>query len=220
MNEISSKSILSLAKFLKRFSNNTKFSFLFIIISCRTLPPSAYLNLPSVQVPMSQTIVIEKVTIDGLSDRDKHSIEEKLTLYLKYFLLHGNYFNKTYLYNEKNMNLENYKILQFHFSNYTHNRAPYLWSLPFTVFTMYLYLWFKGTIFVDTIHFNCTLNVKDEQNKIIYQIQKELKEERRTNIFTRADWISISTDVRTKLIEEILEEYRNKTINANILDKE
>ncbi len=189
---------------------NIIITFSLMAIGCVSLPPTSNLLEPKIQSPISETVVVERTTIPVLSERYKKATEDNLTMNLKEFLVKGNYFDKVFLFTEKDSDLKSYQSFQFHFSKFSHERRPDPWYFPLAFITLTFYIWFGGTVTIDEAHYNCILIVKDDRNKIVYQIQKEKKEEKDINIYSNERIFPSAAETKTKLIEEILEEYKKQ----------
>lgn len=183
------------------------------MIGCVSLPPTSNLLDPKQQSPIQQTVIIERTTVPDLSEGYKKATEDNLTMNLKDFLVKGNYFDKAILFTEKDADLKNYQSFQFHFSKYEHERTMYPWYFPLAFITLTFYIWFGGTITIDKTYYDCILTVKDDKNKIVFQIQKEQKGEKEMNHYSDDKFFPSGAEARTKLITEILEEYRKQRKN-------
>jgi hypothetical protein len=199
-------------KYTNPMQTNLKIILLYCLtmIGCVSLPPTSNLQEPKAQSPIAQTVVVERTTVPELSDTYKKATEDNLTMNLKNFLVKGNYFDKTYLFTEKDAELKNYQSFQFHFSKYSHERTPYAWYFPLAFITLTFYIWFGGTIVIDETHYICTLGVRDEKNKIVYQIQKEQKGEKDINFYSSESYFPSGAETRTKLVMELMEEYKKQ----------
>ncbi|MGE8720791.1 transposase [Leptospira terpstrae] len=154
--------------------------------------------------------VLDKVKVLNVDEDFRKDTEDGLTLSLQSYLKQGKYFENIYLFNEEIPNKVEFERLQFEFTSYSHKRRIYEWYFPFSMLTLTFYIWFGGTIGIDTMNYDCRLVVRDMKNQVVYEIQKNEITEKSVNFYSSEYMLPKSEEIRTKLISEIMEHYKKR----------
>jgi hypothetical protein len=171
---------------------------LFVILNCRSMPPTSNLRIPEKQKKkIAKKIIIDRTTIPVLEGDERKDIEDELTMNIRDFLEEGNFFDRVLLFTEKDSSLKKYENFQFHFLKYSHeHRFPEAGSKKAKEY----------------FHYDCILTVTNEKNKILYRIQKNLEQEK-TVRYSNGMPIPHLGDTRTDLVTEILNEYKIERVS-------
>ncbi|WP_232225712.1 transposase [Leptospira terpstrae] len=182
----------------------------FVSLQCITLPPSISLGEPKIQTKDLGVAVLDKVKVLNVDEDYRKDTEDGLTLSLQSYLKQGKYFENIYLFNEEIPSKVEFERLQFEFTSYSHKRRIYEWYFPFSMLTLTFYIWFGGTIGIDTMNYDCRLVVRDMKNQVVYEIQKNEITEKSVNFYSSEYMLPKSEEIRTKLISEIMEHYKKR----------
>lgn len=188
------------------------FSFL---MNCSSKPSTS--NLPTSFIQrntIKEQVVLERIKILGevSSVNNKKALEENLTIHLKNYLEQGKYFEKGFLFTEKNLVVSEYKSFQFHFDKYEIKRKIDKSSIPWAFITLSLYFLFGGTIDIDEVQMSGGLEVSDFSNRKIFSGTSEIFEEREINIYSDEVHFPNSASARGKFFNELISDYKNRKL--------
>ncbi|WP_244944096.1 hypothetical protein [Leptospira meyeri] len=114
------------------------------------------------------------------------------------------------IFNEEIPKNTEFERLQFEFTSYSHKRRIYEGYFPFAFLTLTLYIWFGGTIGIDSMEYDCRLIVRDMKDQVVYEVQKKETSEKSVNFYSTEYMLPKSEELRTKLISDIMEHYKKR----------
>ncbi|PJZ79298.1 transposase [Leptospira meyeri] len=183
-----------------------------LTFQCMTLPPSVSLGEPIIQKKELGIAVLDKVKVLNVVEDYRKDTEDGLTINLRSHLKQGKYFENVYLFNEEIPKNTEFERLQFEFTSYSHKRRIYEGYFPFAFLTLTLYIWFGGTIGIDSMEYDCRLIVRDMKDQVVYEVQKKETSEKSVNFYSTEYMLPKSEELRTKLISDIMEHYKKRRV--------
>jgi hypothetical protein len=158
------------------------------LTSCRSLPPTATLNPPTVRaVSVDATAWIKKVEITDAeleNQSTRGSVENTLTNNLLRYLREGKFYKKVELLPGQPEHEDH--ILHFQFDRYRQKRL-------FKLFTQF-----------DASELSCTLTIIRPNGQLLKKVAAEIKEEHPFDPYSPEAALPSGMKARTDLIEELL----------------
>ena len=190
----------------------------FILSGCSTRQQGVGLT-PAIasSVTFDHTVWLQQAKIRAPVPQDfKNTSETAMTLSLR------NYLEETHMLSRVNILPgeigSNDHQLVFEFDNYTFSRDAHPAYFPAAFFTMTIYIWVNGPIFVDTFNVDGKLRVLDRSGVEIISFSDKANIQKNIGLFDPEYVMSSGIEQRTKVVKGLVDRYAEflKTSNLGI----